>query len=101
MAAFQPYRDPTDPWYQHDDLGHCPKTMELRDLRDVMVGTKYSELIAEAISVIEGNRMRMDQLERNNYRLKNKISKLETKLIAALDDIGRLHAIQDMEEGDL
>lgn len=75
--------------------------MELRDLRDVMVGTKYSELIAEAISVIESNRMRMDQLERNNYRLKNKISKLETKLIAALDDIGRLHAIQDMEEGDL
>ena len=100
MAAFKPYRDPIDPWYQHDELGHCPKTMELRDLMDVMVGTKYCELIAEAILVIEGNRMRMDNLERDNYRLKNKIKKLETKLIAALDDIGRLHAIQDMARYD-
>ena len=100
MAAFKPYRDPTDPWYQHNELGHCQKTMELRDLRDVMVGTKYCELIAEAISLIESNRMRMDNLERDNYRLKNKIRKLETKLIAALDDIGRLHAIQDMARYD-
>ena len=99
MPKFKPHRS-EEPWWDHDELGMCRKTMELRELFDLMTGTKYSDLLVETIYHLEGLRMRQDNLERTEHRLKNKIHNLEKKLTAAYDDIGRLHAAQDMARYD-